>query len=213
VGTDPVVTPSSEPRIRILCVDDHTVVREGVASIINKQADMEVVGFAANGSDAILAFRHHRPDVTLMDLRLPGMSGFDAIRAIRRISPDTLIIVLTMYQGDEDMHRALEAGAAAYLLKDTLADYLVNTIRDVFGAGREETVHAHRGKAAILSHREEEVLRLLAKGLRNKEIGAELHITEGTVDTHVKRIYSKLQVHDRTGALMAAIQRGIIHVD
>jgi two-component system NarL family response regulator len=142
------------------------------------------------------------------------MDGFEAIRRIRDIDPHAAIIVLSMYRGDEDMRRALEAGAMAFLLKDTLADHLVDTIREAF---QKRPLAADQAGSTpvrgLLSPREEEVLRLLAKGLRNKEIGASLQITEGTVDVHVKRIYAKLQVHDRTGALMAALERGIIHLD
>jgi DNA-binding NarL/FixJ family response regulator len=208
---------SKPDQIRILCVDDHTVVREGVAAILRRHAGIEVVGFAASGPEAIREFRRLLPDVTLMDIRLPGMNGIDAIHEIRRIDPDARVIVLSMYRGDEDVRRALNAGAIAFLLKDTLADHLVDAIKQ---AASREQVAVDEGQASerpvrrpLLSPREEEVLRLLAKGCRNKEIAADLGISEGTVDVHVKKLYAKLQVHDRAGALMVALERGIIHVD
>jgi len=204
-------------RIRILCVDDHTVVREGVAAILRRHQGLEVVGFAASGPEAIREFRRLLPDVTLMDIRLPGMNGIDAIQQIRQIDPDARVIVLSMYRGDEDVRRALNAGAVAFLLKDTLADHLVDAIRQAAAreqSGLDEGEPSERPvRRPLLSPREEEVLRLLAKGCRNKEIAADLGISEGTVDVHVKKLYAKLQVHDRAGALMAALERGIIHVD
>jgi RNA polymerase sigma factor (sigma-70 family) len=202
--------------IRILCVDDHNVVREGIATIVNKQPDLEVVASASNGLAAEEEYWRHRPDVTLMDLRMPGGSGFDVIRRIRQKDTNARIIVLTMYEGEEDVRRALDAGAAAYLLKDTLAEHLVQTIRDVYAApAQAQTLEPTRSRAEQnrLSPREEEIVRLMADGLRNKEIGAALGITEGTVEQHVKRIFSKLQVHDRTAALSAAIRRGIVHIE
>jgi two-component system, NarL family, response regulator len=198
--------------MRILCVDDHAVVREGLATIIATQPDMEVVGTANDGAHAIDAYRQWRPDVVLMDLHLPLMSGFEAIRAIRREDPQARIIVLTMYDGEEDVHRALSAGAAAYLLKDTLADDLIHTLRQVYtrpaAAGPAE-----RAKGVALTRREEQVMQALARGLRNKEIAADMGLSQDTVQMHIKSIFSKLGVHDRTAALAVAIRRGIVHLD
>jgi DNA-binding NarL/FixJ family response regulator len=207
---------SKKARIRILCVDDHQVVREGIAAIVSKENDMEVVAFAGNGLVAEQQFHLHRPDVTLMDLRLPGWSGLEAIRRIRHEEPDARIIVLTMYEGEEDRRRASDAGATAYLLKDTLSEHLVKTIREVHAAPPASAVKGAGGRKSqpmTLSTREEEIVRLMGEGLRNKEIGSALGITEGTVEQHAKRIFAKLQVHDRTAALSVAIRRGIIHIE
>lgn len=204
--------------ISVLCVDDHALVREGIALIVDSQPDMHVVAAAATGVEAVALFRTYRPDVTLMDLRLPVMSGLEAIRAIRAEVSDARIIVLTMYEGDEDIYQALEAGAATYLLKDTLSKDLVRMIREVHGGGRPipekiATSLAHRAGQPGLTPREREVLLVMAQGMRNKEIGAALGIAEETVHAHLKNIFGKLNVNDRTAALTAAIRRGIIHVD
>ena len=200
-------------QIRLLCVDDHEIFRQGIATIVSRHPDLTVVAFAENGLVAESEYRRHRPDVTLMDLRMPGWGGLEVIRRIRAEDPAARIIVLSMYEGDEDIRRAIDAGAAAYLLKDTLAERLVETIRSVFagadGAGRL----AAKTTSMVLSAREQEVVRLMARGLRNKEIGAELGITEGTVEQHLKRVFAKLQVHDRTAALTVAIRRGIVHIE
>jgi two-component system NarL family response regulator len=204
--------------ISVLCVDDHPVVLDGIAQTISLQPDMKVVALATDGSRAMDLFREHRPDVTLMDLQLPVMSGLETIRAIRREDPKARIIVLTMYQGDEDMYRALESGAATYLLKDTLSDDLVRVVREVHAGSSSLPTNvamrvAARSTQRGLTSREVEVLEQMAVGLRNKEIGAMLKISEGTVQVHVRNILSKLGVNDRTAAVTMAFRRGIIHND
>jgi two-component system NarL family response regulator len=204
--------------IRILSVDDHQLVLEGLAAIISNEPNMEVICTATDGQEAVDMYSRYKPDVVLLDLQLPGMHGFDALRAIRRIDGNARVIVLTMYHGDEDIHRAFEAGAAAYLLKDAVSDNLIEIIRDVH-AGKTvlpapvAAQLAKRMKESPLTSREEQVIQLIGKGMRNKEIGASLGISEDTVQAHLKAIFSKLHVHDRTAALVTAIQRGIVHVD
>ena len=204
-------------RIRVLCVDDHRIVREGISLIINRQSDMEVVALAASGEEAVALHRKYRPDVTLMDLQLGTMSGVEAIRAIRSESAAANIVVLTMYQGDEDIYRALEAGASTYLLKDTLSDDLIRVVREVH-AGRHpirpdvQARLAERNARPALTAREVEVLELIAEGMRNKEIGAALGISEETAQVHVKHILAKLKVKDRSAAITVALRRGIIHL-
>jgi two-component system NarL family response regulator len=204
--------------IRLLCVDDHRVVREGLSAMIGRQPDMEVVALAATGEQAVDLYREHRPDITLMDLQLPKMSGLEAIKQIRRDDPSANIIVLTMYHGEEDIYRALEAGAATYLLKDSISDDLTSMIREVH-AGRRPippniaSVLAARALQAPLSAREVEVVRLIAQGMRNKEIATALHITEETAKVHVRRVFAKLDVNDRTAAVRVALRRGIIHLE
>ncbi len=208
----------SVPRIRILCVDDHRIVREGIALIVASQPDMRVIGFAATSEEAVTQWRRHRPDVTLMDLRLDGMSGLDAIRAIRREEPTARVIVLTMYQGDEDIHQALAAGVATYLLKDTISDDLIRTIREVHAGGQpmDPEVKARLSERAAqppLTPREIEVLNLVAQGHRNKEIAGLLGISDETVPVHLKNIFAKLRVNERTAAVNVALRRGIVHLD
>jgi DNA-binding NarL/FixJ family response regulator len=202
--------------IRVLCVDDHRIVRDGLTLVIDQQPDMKVVACAASGEEAVTLFMRHRPDVTLMDLRLGAMSGVDAIRAIRRAHPDARIVVLTMSRGDEDIHRALAAGAVTYLLKDTAFDDLLHIIRDVH-AGRQPEISpdvkarlAERAGRPALTPREVEVLELVRKGLRNREIAASLGVSEETVQSHVKHILGKLEVPDRTAAIDVALRRGIL---
>ncbi len=207
----------AQGRIRVLCVDDHWIVRQGIAALIGEEPDMEVVGSAATGEEAEVLFRKSRPDVVLMDLQLPGQSGLDTIRAIRRKTPEARIIVLTMYQGEEDIFRALRDGAATYLLKDSLFDDLANLIRDVHAGvarlppeveARLEERRTHKAPSA----RELEVIELIAQGMRNKEIAAHLGISEETVIVHIRHLFSKLGVQDRTAALGVAVRRGLIHL-
>ena len=207
----------TKPRIRVLCVDDHRIVREGIGLIISRQPDMEVVGSAATGEEAIALFKRERPDVTLMDLQLATMSGLEAIQAIRREDADARIIVLTMYQGDEDIHRALAAGAATYLLKDTLSDDLIRFVREVHAGRRpiRADVKARldeRATQPTLTPREVQVMELVSEGRRNKEIAVLLGISEETVQVHLKNIFAKLKVGERTAAVNVAIRRGIVHI-
>jgi DNA-binding NarL/FixJ family response regulator len=203
--------------IRVMCVDDHRIVREGISVIINRESDMSVVGTASTGEEAVAVFRRERPDVTLMDLQLPRMTGLEAIRQIRQENPDARIIVLTMYQGDEDIHRALAAGAATYLLKDTLSDDLIRFVREVHSGRRplRPEVRAaldERALAPTLTPREIQVMELVAEGRRNKEIASSLAISEETVQVHLRNIFAKLKVSERTAALNVAIRRGIVHI-
>jgi DNA-binding NarL/FixJ family response regulator len=204
-------------KITILCVDDHKLVREGLALIINRVQDMQVVASAANGEDAVSLFRRHRPDIVLMDLELPKLNGIEAIRQIRSIDPEAHVIVLTVFQGEEDIHRALRVGAATYLLKDTLSDDLVRVIREVHAGQHPTTPYvearlASRSQQQALSTREIQVLTLVAEGMRNREIAVALGISDETVQVHVKHILQKLEVKDRSAAITTGIRRGIIHV-
>lgn len=203
--------------IRVLCVDDHPIVRDGVSLIIDMQPDMQVVGVASTGEEALSLFSRHHPDITLMDLQLPGISGLEAIKSIRIEDPDARVIVLTMYEGDEDIFRALKAGASTYLLKNTLSDDLVRVVREVHGGQHPLSAEiaerlAARKTEATLTQRETDVLKLLAQGMRNKEIGAHLGITEETTHGYIKSIFAKLKVQDRTAAVTVALRRGIIHL-
>ena len=210
------MTGAARP-IRVLCVDDHRLMREGVARIVGVHADMEVVGGASNGEQAVAQFVEQRPDVTLMDLQLPVVNGIEAIRRIRQIDPSARIVVLTMYEGDENIHRAFDAGAMGYVLKDAIPDDLIHVIREVH-AGRRvmgpdiQRALAQRATQRTLTVREQQVLELLSQGMRNKEIASALGITADTTGAHVKSIYAKFGVHDRTAALAEAIRRGIIHI-
>ena len=205
------------PTIRVLCVDDHPLVRDGVSRKIDLQPDMKVVASAATGEEALRLFETHHPDVMLLDLNLPGMSGLDTITELRRTHPDARVVVLTMYTGDEDIHRALNAGASAYVLKTTVADDLVRVIREVHAGARPMSADvatrlAERDMSPPLSPRERRVVELMAQGLRNKEIAVELGISEDTVEAHARNAFTKLNVRDRTAAVTAAIRRGIIHI-
>jgi DNA-binding NarL/FixJ family response regulator len=204
-------------QLRILVVDDHPLLREGIAALLANQADMKLVAEASNGREAIEQFRKHRPDVTLMDLQLPEMSGTDAIIAIRGEFPEARIIVLTTYTGDVQVLRALKAGARAYLLKGLVRKELAETIRAVH-AGQKPILREVASKLAehatddALSSREIEVLRLICAGSANKEIAVQLSITEETVKGHVKNILSKLGANDRTHAVTIGLRRGIIEL-
>ena len=203
--------------IRVLCVDDHPLLLEGVARKIERQPDMEVVGTAGTGQEALILYRRHWPDVVLMDLQLPGMGGLQAIEAIRRDDPNARIIVLTILGGDEDIYRAMRAGAASYLLKSSLSQDLIATVRKVVAGERPmprevaERLASREGQSG-LSVREIQILELIAKGLRNKEIAGELGIGQETVQTHIKRLFVKLHVSDRTAAVTVALSRGIVHM-
>jgi two-component system, NarL family, response regulator len=205
-------------RIRVLLVDDHRIVREGLAMVIDRQPDMRVIATAANADEAVKRYQQHRPDLTIMDLQLGGTSGVSAIATIREQDPAARIVVLTMMRGDEDIYRAMEAGAVTYLLKDTAIEDLTRVIRDVH-AGRSPRVSpeiraqiAARAERPVLTGRETEVLELVRRGLRNREIGTSLGISEETVQSHVRSILSKLDVPDRTAAVDVALRRGILHL-
>ncbi|MBD2516015.1 response regulator transcription factor [Nostoc sp. FACHB-973] len=209
---------ASQNPIRILIVDDHPVVRQGLAAMIDREPDMTVIGQVCNGREAVAAFRQHQPDVTLMDLRMPEMDGVAAITAICNEFENSRIIVLTTYDGDEDIYRGLKAGAKGYLLKDAEPDELLAAIR-VVNTGQKYIPASVGAKLAErvgilqLSKRELEVIRLMATGKTNQEIGAVLQISEGTVKYHVNNILSKLGVSDRIQAVITALKRGIVSLD
>lgn len=212
------MTDPAQPRIRVLVVDDHPMMRKGLLATITPEPDMEVVGLAPNGKDAVELFRTNRPDVTIMDLNLtPAMTGTQAIRSIRDEFPDARIIALSAYKGDEDIFRALEAGAITYLFKDQVGDDLIPIIRQVHAGegpispevGRKL---ADRIRLEALTAREVEVLELVSQGMRNKEVATALAVSEDTVQGYIKSILSKLKVHDRSAAVTAAIRRGILRI-
>jgi DNA-binding NarL/FixJ family response regulator len=218
LSKDTANTSSNKPTgdsIRVLVVEDHHVVRQGLVALLNVVDGLEVVGEAADGVEAITQFRKHKPDVTLMDLRLPRMGGVDVIQRIRVETPQARFVVLTTYDGDEDIYKALKAGARAYLLKGMTTDELVATIRTVH-AGKSHIPPAIAERLAErmgtedLTIRELDVLEQIVQGKSNKEIGTELDISEATVKTHINSLLSKLGVTDRTQAATAAIRRGIV---
>jgi DNA-binding NarL/FixJ family response regulator len=201
--------------IKVLAVDDHPLLREGIAAVLNGEQDIELVAEAVNGREAIELFRQHRPDVTLMDLQMPDMNGIEAILAIRSEFPNARFVVLTTYQGDVQAVRALKAGASGYLLKSMLRKDLLDTIR-VVHAGRRRippeiaTELADHIAEDTLTDREIEVLRRVANGNSNKIIGAQLNVSEATIKGHLKSILAKLGANDRTHAVTIAIRRGFI---
>ena len=204
--------------IRVLCVDDHPLVRKGIAAILANEADVKMVAEAGNGHEAVEAFKTHHPDVTLMDLRMPNMDGIEAVKQIRKLDPEAKIIALTSYDGDQEIYRALEAGVRGYILKETVHTEIVRAIR-VVQAGKRlmppevaERLGEHFPQAA-LTPREVEVLQYVAQGYGNKEIGERLGTAAGTVKMHLQNILSKLGASDRTHAVTLAIRRGIINID
>jgi DNA-binding NarL/FixJ family response regulator len=203
--------------IRVLCVDDHPLLREGIAALIGSQGDMEVVAEASNGREALDLFRTHRPEITLMDLQMPELNGIDAISAIRGEFPEARIIVLTTHAGDVQVSRALKAGARAYLLKGSVRKELLETIRAVHAGQKRlsSEVAADVAEHAIddaVTPREADVLRLIASGNANKEIARKLSLTEETVKSHIRHIMAKLGANDRTHAVTIGLRRGIIHL-
>jgi two-component system, NarL family, response regulator len=201
--------------IQVLIADDHAIFRQGLATIISRDSDMKVIAQAENGQQAIDLFREHQPDVTLMDLRMPEVNGVEAIGAIHVEFKSARIIVLTTYDSDEDIYRGLQAGAKGYLLKETEPDELLNAIRTVYQ--EQQYIPPDVGAKLVqrlrnpeLSERELAVLRAMAQGMSNADIAAALNISEGTVKSHVNRILNKLDVSDRTQAVIVAVKRGIV---
>ena len=207
-----------EPVIRVLCVDDHPLVRKGIASILANEADMELVAEAGNGREAVEMFHELRPDLVLMDLRMPQMDGIEATRTIRAEDPEARIIALTSYDGDQDIYRALEAGVRGYILKEMVHTEVVRAIRTVVAGKRlmppevAERLSEYFPQVA-LTPREVEVLSCVARGLANKEIAHKLGTANGTIKMHVQNILEKLGASDRTHAVTLAIERGILHLD
>ena len=213
----PKVGDTKKPSIRVLIADDHSVVREGLVSLITRKADMTVIGEAGNGREAVDLWRQHHPDVTLLDLRMPELDGVGAIKEIRAGDEKARIIVLTTFDGDEDIYRAIQAGAKGYLLKDVPREALMDCIRRVHAGETCVPVHlaaklAQRVSGETLSDREIDVLKLMAQGKSNKEIGSALFISEGTVKSHVKAIFAKMNVISRTEAVANATRRGLIRL-
>jgi DNA-binding NarL/FixJ family response regulator len=213
-----VKTLKKQDKIRVMLVDDHPAFRTGMAALIENESDLKVVAEAGDGQEAIRIYREKKPDVVLMDLRLPGMGGAEATMSIRKEFPDARVIVLTTFDTDEDIYRAIQSGAKSYLLKDTPNVELAKTIRAVF-AGQHilppkvANRLANRLQRADLSEIEMEVLQLLIKGRSNKEMSLSLSITEDTIKARLKTLFSKLKVHDRTEAAITAIRHGIVHLE
>jgi len=211
------MTKVSAGSIRIMLVDDHPIVRIGLAALIGTLPGMETVAQAGGGREAIALHKEHQPDITLMDLRLPDLSGVEVIWTIRMASPEARFIVLTTYEGDEDIHQALQAGARGYIIKGMPHDLLADAIKRVHAGGRylpqvvKETL-ANRTPSSDLSFREREILERIAQGKSNREIATELDLAEITVKCRVSAILERLDVHDRTEAVVAALQRGLLHL-
>ncbi len=204
--------------IRIMLVDDHPAFRKGMAALIESEPDLQVVAETGDGREALAVYRQKKPDVVLMDLRLPGMGGVEATLAIRKEFPEARVIVLTTFDTDEDIYRAIQSGAKSYLLKDTPDDELSTTIRNVHAgkhvlSDKRAKRLADRQQRPELSQREMDVLQLLIKGRSNKEIGSSLFLCEDTVKAHFKTLFTKLKVQDRTEAAISAIRHGIVHLE
>lgn len=212
------MTTNSAPIIRVMIIDDHQIVRQGLVALINTETDLTVVAEGSDGQQAVELFRQHQPDVTLMDLRMPVLTGVEATKLIRKEFPQSRIIVLTTFDGDEDIYRALQAGAQSYLLKGVSFEDLTEAIRTVHAgqrripAGVAERL-AERMAGEVLTGREVQVLELIVRGKSNKEIGTALSISEATVKSHINSLLGKLGVADRTQAATTALQRGIVHLD
>ncbi len=208
---------SESSTVRIMCVDDHPLVRKGVAAIINGEPDMELVGEASNGAEAVTRYAELKPDILLMDLRMPQMDGVEATRRIRELDPNAKIIALTSYDGDQDIYRAIEAGIRGYILKEMVHTKVVDAIRTVYSGKRlipaevAERLSEYFPQVA-LTPREVEVLSYVAKGMANKEIAHQLGTAAGTIKMHVQNILAKLGASDRTHAVTIAIERGILHI-
>lgn len=202
----------------MMTADDHPVVRAGLSALLANESDLELVAEARDGGEALEMYEAHKPDVVLMDLRMPGIDGVDAIERIRGAHPDARIVALTSYEGDADIYRALNAGACGYLLKDMLGTELIGAVRAAAAGKRviPPEVAARLAEytpRADLTKRETEVLQLAAKGMRNRDIATAIGRTPETVKVHLKHVMEKLQVHDRTGAVIQGVRRGIIHLD
>ncbi len=216
--SDSAVSPAAAaPKATVLLIDDHALLRTGVANIINQEPDLTVVAEASDGAEGVAAFERHRPDITLLDLRMPVMEGVEAVRQIRTLDPRARVIVLTTYDTDDEISRALKAGAKAYVLKDISADLLIGCIRDVLN-GKTYLAPSAAAKLAEgvtrvqLTPREMATLKLLADGKANKEIAAELSISERTVKTHLGHLFEKLGVTSRTEAIKVATRRGLVRL-
>jgi DNA-binding NarL/FixJ family response regulator len=211
--TETITTP-----IRVLCADDHPLVRKGIASILANETDVVLVGEAGSGEEAVEQFRKLKPDVVLMDLRMPDMNGIEATRIIRSEAPETKIIALTSYDGDQDIYRAIEAGVRGYILKEMVHTEVLRAIRTVHAGKRlmpaevAERLSEYFPQMA-LTPREVEVLRLVAKGMANKEIAHQLGTASGTIKMHIQNILAKLDAADRTHAVTIALERGILHLE
>jgi DNA-binding NarL/FixJ family response regulator len=210
-------SPNKNKKIRLMLVDDHIVVRMGLATAANSEPDMEVVAEADNGDDAVQAFRIHRPDVVVLDLRMPKKSGLETIQLLKQESNTARILIFSNYASGDEVYKALKAGALGFIVKDMSRECMLEAIRKVHEGGQyfpPEILQRMNGRVlSQLSPREAEVLSHIAKGLSNKEIGAKLNIVEGTIKAHINSILAKLGVSDRTQAILAAVKRGIIQIE